>query len=123
MEIKPIRSEKEYKAALQQLDKVFSAPEGPPEYDQAETLEILIEKYENENYKIDAPDPIEAIKYLIAEGYTSQKQLSKILGDKSKASLVLSKKRALSLNMIRRIHRELKIPLDLLVQEYQLSAT
>jgi len=63
MNIKIIKTEEEYNQALKRLDTIFDAPEDTPEGDEADILGILIEKYEDEHYPIEAPDPIEAIKF------------------------------------------------------------
>jgi HTH-type transcriptional regulator/antitoxin HigA len=119
-EIKPIRSESEYRQALNELRELFMMPKGSKEYDRAEILEILVEDYENKNYQIEDPDPIDAIKYSMEEAGMNQTELGRIMGDKAKASLVLNRKRKLSLSMIRNLHRELKIPLNVLIKEYPL---
>lgn len=121
-EIKPIRTEAEYKEALKNLQEVFFAEEGTPEFDRAEILGILIENYESKYYPIEDPDPIEAIKYLMEENNMNQNDLGEILGGKSKASLILNKKRALSISMIRNLHKKLKIPLDVLFMEYPIAS-
>ena len=120
-EIKPIRTEAEYKEALKDLQKVFFAEEGTAEFDRAEILGILIEKYESKYYPIEDPDPIEAIKYLMEENNMNQNDLGKILGGKSKASLILNRKRALSISMIRNLNKKLKIPLEVLFTEYPIA--
>jgi HTH-type transcriptional regulator/antitoxin HigA len=118
MTFKPIKTKKDYKAALKLLDKLFDAVPHSPEGDILEVLSILIEKYEQEHYSIDYPDPIEAIKYRMEQmGYT-QNDLAKVVGLKSRASEILNKKRKLSLEMIRQIHQTLKIPTDVLIQSY-----
>lgn len=121
MQIKPIRSEKEYRQALDELSVVFASTKGSLEYDRAEILEILIEDYENKNYPIDEPDPIEAIKYSMEENGMNQTELGRIIGDKAKASLILNRKRKLSLTMIRNLNKRLNIPLNILIKEYPLA--
>lgn len=121
-EIKPIRNEAEYRQALDELKELFMAAKGTKEYDRAEVLEILIEDYEEKHYTIENPDPIEAIWYSIDEAGMNQTDLGKIIGDKAKASLVLNRKRKLSLRMIRNLHEQLKIPLEILVKDYPLAS-
>ncbi len=120
-QIKPIRSREEYKVALDELYQLMDAPLGSEDFDRAELLSILIEKFEEEHFPIEAPDPIEAIKYLMNEYGMSQTQLGEIVGGKSKASLILNKKRALSISMIRNLNRKLKIPLEVLIKEYPIA--
>lgn len=119
--VKPIRSEAEYRRALDELRIIFDAPEGSPAYDQAELLEILIEDYEQKHYPVDEPDPIDAIKYMMEENGMNQTELGRIIGDKAKASLILNRKRKLSVSMIRSLHEHLKIPLEILIREYPLA--
>ncbi len=104
--------------ALDRLEIIFNAKKGTNEGDELEILGILIDQYENEHYPIDLPDPIEAIKFRMEQlGYT-QSDLAKVVGLKSRASEILSKKRKLSLQMIRQLHEKLNIPTDVLIQAY-----
>ena len=118
MEIKPIKTEKDYNQALERLEVIFDAKLGSPEGDELEVLGILIDQYENEHFPIGLPDPIEAIKFRMEQlGYT-QNDLAQIVGFKSRASEILNRKRKLSLEMIRQIHSSLNIPTDVLIQAY-----
>ncbi len=118
MTIKPIKTEKDYKQALDRLEIIFDAKKNSVEGDELEILSLLIDKYENENFPIDYPDPIEAIKFRMEQlGYT-QADLAKVVGLKSRASEILNRKRKLSLEMIRKLHENLKIPTDVLIQAY-----
>jgi HTH-type transcriptional regulator / antitoxin HigA len=118
MNVKPIKTKKDYQQALARLELIFDAKNGTKEGDELEILGILIDQYENEHFPIDLPDPIEAIKFRMEQlGYT-QSDLAKIVGLKSRASEILSKKRKLSLDMIRQIHDKLNIPTDVLIQAY-----
>jgi HTH-type transcriptional regulator/antitoxin HigA len=118
MTIKPIKSKKDYQAALARLEQIFDAKPGSKDGDELEILGILIEKYEQDRYPIDFPDPIEAIKFRMEQlGYT-QNDLARVVGLKSRASEILNRKRKLSLDMIRQIHQSLGIPTDVLIQSY-----
>ncbi|HOZ68985.1 MAG TPA: helix-turn-helix domain-containing protein [Chitinophagaceae bacterium] len=118
MTIKPIKSKKDYQAALARLEQIFDAKPGSKDGDELEILGILIEKYEQTHYPIDYPDPIEAIKFRMEQlGYT-QNDLARVVGLKSRASEILNRKRKLSLEMIRQIHQSLGIPTDVLIQAY-----
>jgi HTH-type transcriptional regulator/antitoxin HigA len=121
MKLKPIRTKKEYKLALERLEVIFDAIFGSPQGDELEILGMLIEKYENEQFIINLPDPIEAIKFRMEQMGYSQSDLAKVVGLKSRASEILNKKRKLSLEMIRNIHQTLKIPTSVLIQDYQIS--
>ncbi|MGA9213041.1 helix-turn-helix domain-containing protein [Kaistella sp.] len=118
MEIKPIKTEQNYSQALERLEKIFDAKKGTKEGDELEVLGILIEKYEDENFPIDLPDPIEAIKFRMEQMGYSQNDLAKVIGLKSRASEILNKKRKLSLEMIRNLHSIMKIPTEVLIQSY-----
>ena len=118
MEIKPIKTEKDYNSAIERLEVIFDAKPGTIEGDELEDLGILIEKYEQEHFPIDMPDPVEAIKFRMEQMGYSQNDLAEIIGLKSRASEILNKKRKLSLAMIRSIHDKLNIPTEVLVQAY-----
>ncbi len=118
MEIKPIRTEKDYEKALKRLEVIFDARPKTKEGDEAEILSILIEKYEDVHYPIEAPDPIEAIKFRMEQMGYKQKDLAKIIGYKGRVSEILNRKRKLSLEMIRKLHEKMNIPLESLVQAY-----
>ena len=118
MEIKLIKTENDYNQALERLEVLFDAKKGTPEGDELELLGILIEQYENTHFPIDLPDPIEAIKFRMEQMGYNQNDLAKIIGLKSRASEILSKKRKLSLEMIRQLHTSLHIPTDVLIQTY-----
>lgn len=118
MKIAPIRNNKDYQNALKRLEEIFDATKGTEQGDELEILSILIEKYENEKFPIDLPDPIEAIKFRMEQMGMKPKDLAKIVGYKSRVSEILNKKRKLSLNMIRKINETLLIPTEVLVQDY-----
>ena len=118
MNLKPIRTKKDYQQALERLELIFDSKKETKEGDELEILGILIEQYESEHFPIDLPDPIEAIKFRMEQlGYT-QTDLAKVVGLKSRASEILNKKRKLSLEMIRQLHEKLNIPTDVLIQAY-----
>lgn len=118
MRFKLIRTEEDYDISLNRLEEIFDAEPEMKEGDELEILALLIEDYENIHYQIEAPDPIEAIKFRMDQMGMKQKDLGKILGHKSRASEILNKKRKLTLEMIRKLSRELKISTEVLVQEY-----
>jgi len=118
MEIRLIKTQKDYQKALKQFEQVFDAKKGTKEADQAELLAILIENYEDEHYPIEAPDPIEAIKFRMEQLDLSRSDLASVLGYKSRVTEVLSGKRKLSLQMIRNLHNQLKIPYEALMADY-----
>ena len=117
-EIRPIKTAQDYNKALERLELIFDAKKDTPEGDELEVLGILIDRYENENFPIDLPDPIEAIKFRMEQMGYNQNDLAKIVGLKSRASEILNRKRKLSLEMIRKLHEALHIPTDVLIQTY-----
>ena len=118
MNIKAIKTEEDYNQALNRLEEIFHAPIDSKEGDEAEILSILIEKYEDENYPIEAPDPIEAIMFRMEQMQMTKKDLAEILGYKSRVSEIFSKKRKLNINMIRKLHDKLNIPYESLIANY-----
>jgi HTH-type transcriptional regulator/antitoxin HigA len=116
--IKPIRNNKEYQNALVRLEEIFNAKAGTNEGDELEVLSILIDNYEKEHFPIDPPDPIEAIKFRMDQLGIKQKDLANIVGFKSRVSEIINRKRKLSLSMIRKLHHQLNIPTEVLIQEY-----
>lgn len=117
--IKLIKTEKEYEAALREVERLIDIDPKPGtnDYDLLELLSHLISEYEDEYYPIDLPDPVEAIKFRMDQQDLTQKDLVKYIGSASKVSEVLNKKRPLSLNMIRALHKGLGIPAEVLLQE------
>ena len=116
--MKPIKSENDYHHALARMDQIFDASPGTAEGDELEILGILIDQYEQLHFPINLPDPVEAIKFRMEQMNYNQNDLARILGLKSRASEILSRKRKLSLEMIRRLHEILHIPTDVLIQAY-----
>ncbi len=118
MEIKPIRNEADYEKALERLETIFDAKKGTDEGDELEILSILIDNYENLNFPIEMPDPISAINFRMEQLGLKQKDLVKTIGFKSRVSEIMNKKRKLTLDMIRKLNTDLKIPTEVLIQDY-----
>ena len=118
MNIKPVKNKKDYEKALKRLEDIFDAKPGTPEGDELEILTLLIDRYEQEHFPIDLPDPIEAVKFRMEQLGLKQKDLAKTIGFKSRVSEILNRKRKLSLAMIRRLHEQLNIPTDILIRKY-----
>ena len=118
MKITPIKTEKDYQKALERLELVFDAKKGTKKGDELEILSILIDKYENEKFPIEMPDPIEAIKFRMEQMGMKQKDLVELVGFKSRVSEIMNRKRKLTLDMIRKLNTTLHIPTDVLVQDY-----
>jgi HTH-type transcriptional regulator/antitoxin HigA len=116
MEIKPIRTEKDHQAALNEIDRLIEAEPGTPEGDRLDVLVTLVEAYEARHFSIPEPDdPVGVLEYYMESRGLSRTDLIQYLGSKERVSEVLNRKRGLSLAMIRRLHEGLGIPADLLV--------
>ncbi len=121
MNIKLIKSDLDYQKALDRLDKLFDAPIGTPESDEADIIALLVDEYEKTHFPIDAPDPIEAIKIRMEEMQLKQVDLVPEIGGKSRVSEILNRKRKLTVDMIRRLATRLNLSAELLIRDYQLS--
>ena len=118
MEIHTIKTEQEYQVALEQIDKLLNTSETPENTEQLEILSILVEDYENKNYKIEAPDPIAAITFRMEQlGLSRGKDLEQSIGSRGRIAEVFNGKRNLTLSMIRKLHKNLNIPTDILIHE------
>lgn len=117
MEIKPIRSAADYQAALERIEALWGSEPGTPEGDLFEILFTLVEAYEETHYPITAPDPIEAIEYYMETRGLKQKDLIPLIGNSGRVSEVMNRKRGLTLKMIRKLHQELGIPAEVLIQQ------
>jgi HTH-type transcriptional regulator / antitoxin HigA len=122
MNIKPIKSEADYKLALKRLEEVFDAPIGSSEGDEADILGLLVDEYEKKYYPIEAPDPIEAIKIRMEELQLRQVDMVDVIGSKSRVSEVLNRRRKLTIEMIRNLTKRLNLSPDLLITDYQLAS-
>ena len=103
-ELKPIRSEADYEAALAEVEHLWGAKSGTPDGDRLDVLATLIDAYEAEHYPMDPPDPIEAIKFRMEQQGLTRKDLEPIIGTRTRVAEVLNRKRGLSIDMIRRLH-------------------
>lgn len=122
MDIKPIRTQRDYKAALAEIERLFDAKPGTPDGDRLEVLATLVEAYEQKHYPMSPPDPVEAIVYFMESRGLSRKDLEPYLGNRAKVSEVLNRRRPLSIEMIRRLHDGLGIPAEVLIQPYEVEA-
>jgi HTH-type transcriptional regulator/antitoxin HigA len=116
MEIKPIRTEADYEAALKEVERLWGAEPGTPEGDRFEILFTLVEAYEEQHYPILPPDPVEAIKYFMETRGLDRRDLEEYIGSSGRVSEVLSRKRPLTLRMIRKLNAGLGIPAEVLIQ-------
>lgn len=118
-EIKPIRNEEDYTAALAEFERLWGAKAGTAQGDRLDVLATLIDAYEALHDPIDPPDPIEAIKFRMEQQGLTRKDLETMLGTRTRVSEILNRKRGLSIAMIRRLHAELGISAEVLIRPTQ----
>jgi len=121
MNIKPKKTETDYRIALKRLEIIFDAVIGTSESDEADVLGMMIDEYEKKYYPVDAPDPIEAIKIRMEEMQLKQIDLVNEIGGKSRVSEILNRKRKLTVEMIRKLTIRLNLSPGLLIADYQLT--
>ena len=124
MEIRPIRTDEDHRAALAEIEACWGAAEGTEEGDRLDVLLTLVDAYEEKRWPIDLDenfDPIDVLNHAIVELGHTQAELGELLGSRSRASEILSRRRALTVDMIRKISRAWNIPADLLVRPYKIE--
>jgi len=121
MKIKPIRDEQDYLNTLEEIECLMESKPNTPQMDKLEVLTTLVESYEEQHYRIEAPDPIEAIKFRMEQEGLKQKDLVTMVGSKSRVSEILNKKRKLTIEMIRNLHKQLHIPIESLFLDYKIN--
>ena len=119
MEIKPIRSEEDYQAALEEIERLMDAQPDTPEGDRLDVLATLVEAWEEKRFPIEEPDPIEAIQHRMEALGMSRKDLATMIGGRNRVSEVLSRKRPLTINMIRHLSEGMHIPAGVLIRAYE----
>jgi HTH-type transcriptional regulator/antitoxin HigA len=115
MAIHPIRTRADHAAALARIEALWQARPGTPAHDELEVLGILVAAYEDRHWPILPPDPVDAIKFHMAQNGLRQKDLAGVLGSASRASEILHRRRGLTVEMIRAVHKAWAIPLDSLI--------
>ena len=115
-ELKPIRTERDHKAALTEMERLWGAKSGTPDGDRLDVLATLIDAYETVAYPMDSPDPIEAIEFRMEQMGLTRKDLEPLIGTRARVAEVMNRKRSLSIDMIRRLHEELGISADVLIR-------
>ncbi len=121
MELRPIRSKRDYRAALREVERLWDAPDKSPEAGQLEVLTLLIEDYERKHSPIEAPDPIDFLVQVMEWRDLTRKDLEPYLGSRARVAEVLNRVRPLSLEMIRRLSEGLSLPADVLIRSYELK--
>ncbi len=115
--LKPIRTEAQHRAALKEIERLWDASPRSPEHDRLEVLATLVDDYEQRHHPIYPPDPVEAIQFRMDQLGLDRKALEPVIGSRARVSEVLSRRRRLTLEMIRRLRDQLGIPADVLVGE------
>src|SRR5215471_2285449 len=115
-DIKPIRTKKDYEAALAEVERLWGSKLGTPDGDRLDVLATLIDAYESIHDPIDPPDPVEAIKFRMEQQGLTRKDLEPMIGSRTRVAEVLNRKRSLSIAMIRRLHEHLGISADVLIR-------
>jgi HTH-type transcriptional regulator/antitoxin HigA len=121
-DIKPIRTEDDYDAALLEVEHLWGAKLGTPKGDRLDVLATLIDSYEQAHHPVDPPDPIEAIKFRMSQQKLTRKQLEPMIGTRTRVAEVLNRRRSLSISMIRRLHATLGISAEVLIRPSRTSA-
>ena len=115
MEIRPIKTEKDYDSAIKRIEELWGAKKDTPNGDEFDLLVTLVESYEMKHYPIAPPDPIDAIKFRMEQMGMTSADMVQYLGSQSRVSEILNKKRGLTLNMIKALYKGLKIPAEILL--------
>lgn len=118
--VRPVRTETDYHAAIDEIGQLMTARAGTPDGDRLDVLSTLVEAYETQHHAIDAPDPIALLKFAMEQRGADRTDLEPMIGGRGRVSEVLARKRALSLAMIRRLKAEWALPTDILVRSYPL---
>lgn len=121
MNVKPIRNEADYEAALMEIENLWGAAYGSPEGDKLDVLATLVEAYEEKHHPILPPNPIEALLHYLESQELTRRDLEPYIGSRARVSEILNKKRPLSLDMIRKLQKGLGISADILIQPYELQ--
>ena len=116
--IRPIRTKSDYRVALREVERLWDAEPGTPDGDRVEVLVTLIEAYEAKHHSIPAPDPIAAVQFMMEQKGLTRRDLEPAVGSRGRVSEVLTRKRPLTLPMVRALATLLDIPADVLVQDY-----
>ncbi len=115
IQVKPIRTKEDYREAVARIEKLMSAEFGTPEGDELDVLATLVDAYEAKHFPMDAPDPVAAIEFMMEQQGLTRKDLEPMIGSRARVSEVMTRKRGLTLAMVRRVRSGLGISADLLV--------
>src|SRR6202051_5373444 len=122
LEVRPIRTKRDYEAALEEVERLWGAKAGTSDGDRLDVLATLVDAYEAEHYPMDPPDPVEAIKFRMEQQRLTRRDLEEIIGTRTRIAEVLNRKRGLSMGMIRRLHERLGISAKVLTRPSRKNA-
>ena len=117
MEVKPIKTDADYRAALKEIETLMSAQPDSPEGEKLDVLATLVEAYEHKHYPLDLPDPVAAIRFEMEQKGLTAKDLEPMIGRRNRVYEILNRKRSLTLKMIWRLHEQLGIPAESLIKQ------
>ena len=123
MELRPIKTESDYRNALKEIERLFDAEPNSPDSDRLDILTTLVEAYEQQYYPIELPDAIEAILYYLEARGLSDRDLERSIGSQEQVTAILKRQQPLTLDIIRRLNQELGIPAEILIKPYSLEKT
>lgn len=123
MKLRPIKTELDYQDALQEIEQLFDAKLNSPECDRLDILTTLVEAYEQKHFPIEAPDPIEAILYYLESRGLSNRDLESSIGNSEQITAILNRQQPLTLDVIRRLNKDLGLPAEILIQPYSVVKT
>lgn len=121
-ELKPIRNDADHEAAMEEVARLWGAKSGTPDGDRLDVLATLIDAYEAKHHALDAPDPVEAIKFRMEQQGLTRRDLEGVIGTRTRIAEVLNRRRGLSIEMIRRLHDRLGIPAEVLIRPSRKAA-
>ena len=122
MQIRPIRTKADHRAALKEIERLMDARRGTPEVDRLEVLTLLVERYEEQEEPIEAPNPVDALLYHMESRGLTRRDLEEFIGSRARVAEVLNRRRPLTIDMIRRLHEGLGISADVLIRPYSLRS-
>jgi HTH-type transcriptional regulator/antitoxin HigA len=121
MDVKPIKTEADFRATMAEIESLWNAEPGSPEGDRLEILLALVESYEARHHPIPPSDPIDAIEFMMDQRGLTRRDLEPLIGHRGRVAEVLNRKRPLTIDMIRRLSAELHIPAEILIRDYELN--
>jgi len=123
MEIRPIKTKADHRAALKQIERLMEATPGTPAGDRLDVLTTLIERYESQHAPIDPPDPIEALLYHMESRGLTRRDLEPLIGSRARVAEILNRRRSLTIDMIRKLHEGLGISAEVLIRPYRVRSS